>query len=88
MTGRGSGRTQADGKFTGPHYQKLPRHVVNSSSVGVRRGAAKEGANVPRHHFSALPFATAVDHVLRTSKHLDRYTCIMVFFPECYFSSC
>ena len=47
-------RTQEDGKLTGPHYQKLPRHAMNSSSVGARRGAARENANVPRHHFSVL----------------------------------
>ncbi len=52
-------------------YQKQPRHVVNSSSVGARRGAAKEGASVPKHHFSALPFATVVDHVLRTNQHYE-----------------
>ncbi len=44
---------------------------MNSSSVGARRGAAKEGASVPKHHFSALPFATMVDHVLRTNQHYE-----------------
>ena len=38
MTGGGRGRTQEDGKLTGPHYQNLPRHAVNSSSVGVQQG--------------------------------------------------
>ena len=38
---------------------------MNSSSVGARRDAAKESTNVPRHHFGALPFATAMDYVLR-----------------------
>ena len=56
--------TQEDGKLTGPLYQKLPRHAVNSSSVGVQH--AREDANVPRHHFSVLHFATVVDCVLIT----------------------
>ena len=56
--------TQEDGKLTGPLYQKLPRHAVNSSSVGVQH--AREDANVyvPRHHFSVLHFATVVGCVL------------------------
>ena len=33
---------------------------MNFSNVGARRGAIKEGANVPRHRYSALPFATVV----------------------------
>ena len=39
---------------------------MNSSNVGASRGAVKEGANVPRHRYSALPFATVVDCALRT----------------------
>ena len=54
--------TQEDGNLTGPLYQKLPRHAVNSSSVGVQH--AREDANVPRHHFSVLHFATVVDCVI------------------------
>ena len=55
-----------DGKFSGPHYQKQPRSVVNSSAVDVRRGA-EDIANVSRQHFSALPFATVVNCVLRNN---------------------
>ena len=55
---------QEDGKLTGPLYQKLSRHAVNSSSVGVQH--AREDANVPRHHFSVLHLATMVDCVLIT----------------------
>ena len=40
MTGGGRGRTQED-ELTGPHYQNLPRHAVNSSSVGVQQGKMK-----------------------------------------------
>ena len=54
---------------------------MNSSSVDASRNVAlKEDANVPSHHFSALAFATAIDHVLRTSKHLDRYTVDVLCF--------
>ena len=56
---------QVDGKFTGPHYQKRPMPVVNSSAVGAKRGAV-DSANVSRQQFSALPFATVVDCVFRT----------------------
>ena len=75
-------RTPEDGKLTGPHYQKLPRHAVNSSSVGARRGAAGENANVPRHHFSVLHF------VLITNKHLVCLSNIQFLFPGCHFCSC
>ena len=54
VTGGERGRTQEDGKLTGPHYQKLPRHAVNSSSVGVQH--AREDANVPIK--GVLHFAT------------------------------
>ncbi|XP_014664507.1 PREDICTED: uncharacterized protein LOC106806883 [Priapulus caudatus] len=66
VTGGGRGRTQVDGKFTGPHYQKRPRPVADSSAVDAKRGA-EEGANVSRQHFSALPFASVVDSVLRSN---------------------
>ena len=52
-----------DGKLTGPHYQKRPRPVVNSSAVDARRDAV-ESANVSRQNLSALRFATAVACVL------------------------
>ena len=55
-----------DGKFTGSHYQKQPRPVMNSSTMDVRRGV-EDNANVSRQHFSALPFATVVDYVLGTN---------------------
>ena len=32
----GRGRKQVDGKFTGPHYQKRPRPVVNSAVVAKK----------------------------------------------------
>ena len=35
---RGWNRNDTGGwKLTGPHYQKLPRHAVNSLSVGVQQ---------------------------------------------------
>ncbi|KAF3850158.1 hypothetical protein F7725_019877 [Dissostichus mawsoni] len=46
VTGGGKGRPQVDGKFTGPHYQKRPRPVVNSSAVDAKRGAV-DNANLP-----------------------------------------
>ena len=67
---------------------KRPRHIVNSSSVNARKCVGKEGANVPRHHFNAWLFTTAVDYVLRSSKNLHIYTCVMFLSPEWYFSSC
>ena len=53
-------------KFTGPHYQKLPRPVVDTSAVDAKRGA-EDSANVTWQLFSALPFTTGVDCVFRTN---------------------
>ena len=35
---RGKRKDIGGWKLTGPHYQKLPRQAVNSSSVGVQQG--------------------------------------------------
>ena len=64
----GRRKTQADGKFTGAHYQKWPSHVVNSSSVGARGGSVKEGSNEPRPtlswHFSIHPSVEFAVHCI------------------------
>ena len=60
------GRKQVDGKFTGPHYQKQPRPVVNSSAVDARKDAV-ESANVSRQNLTALGFAAAVACVFITN---------------------
>lgn len=59
--------TQIDGVFNGPHYQKQPRPVANSSAVVAER-FAEDNANLLRQHLSALPFAYAVDCVLGTNR--------------------
>ena len=52
--------------FTGPHYQRQPRPVVDSYVVDAKRGA-EDSANVSSQHFSALPFAIVLECVLRTN---------------------
>ena len=56
---------------------------MNSSAVDVRRGA-EENANVSRQHFSAQPFATVVDCVLRTNIALKNLLVLMYFFNARY----
>ena len=51
---------------------------MNSSNVGARRGAVKEGANVPRHRYSALPFATVV--VVLSELIINAYVFVSYFF--------
>ncbi len=43
------GRTQVDGKFTGPHRQKRPRPVGNSSTVDVKRCAEDSEGSTSVH---------------------------------------
>ena len=62
-------------KLTGPHYQNLPRHAVNSSSVGVQQGKMHQ----------CLHFATVVDCVLIINKHL---VCLSNIFPRSHLCSC
>ena len=59
-------RKWVDGKFTGPHYQKQPRPVVNSSAVDARKDGV-ESANVSRQNLTALRFAAAVACVFITN---------------------
>ena len=59
----GNGKTQADGNFTGPHFQMRQRPVVNSSAVGAKSDE-NDSANVSRQHSSVLPFANVMDYVL------------------------
>ena len=49
--------------------QKRPRHVTNSSTVDLKRGA-EDSTNVPKQHFTALPLATMVACVLGTNNAL------------------
>ncbi len=49
VSGIGTGMSQVDGTFAGPLYQKLPRPVVNSSTVDAGKGV-EVSANVSRQH--------------------------------------
>jgi hypothetical protein len=76
-----------DGKSTGLHYQKRSRPVADSYAVDAKRDAG-DSAHVSRQHFSALPFATVVDCVFRTSIALHNHgKYYLVIRRECHHSN-
>ena len=81
---RGKRKDIGGWKLTEPHYQKLPRQAVNSSSVGVQQG------KMPRHHFSVSALChsgTVVDCVLIINK-LVCLSNIQFLFPGSHLCSC